>query len=167
MTAPLLAAAAAAAALAQAQADTLHQYRDLALSPDGARMASVEVDEALETPGDPHAAIVVRRARDGSVLERIDPCSSCSYSALAWSPDGAKLAFVAGDFATRSYTLEAAAAGKIQAIAKVQGVAGAARWSPDGTRLGWLVTPGARKRSGAVEAGAAQVGEIGAENDEQ
>lgn len=167
MPTPLLAAALAAAALTQAPADKLHQYRDLVLSPDGARIASVEVDEALETPGDPHAAIVVRRARDGAVLERVDPCSSCSYSALAWSPDGTQLAFVAGDFTTRSYTLEAASGGKMREIAKVQGVAGAARWSPDGTRLGWLVTPGARKRSGAVEAGAAQVGEIGTENDEQ
>jgi dipeptidyl aminopeptidase/acylaminoacyl peptidase len=167
VSATLLAALAAAAALAPSTPAQMHRYSDLVLSPDGDRIASLESDESLGAPSSPHAKIVIRRARDGEVLERIDPCAACNYDALAWSPDGRTLAFTAGDFATKSAVLEAASAGQVRELARIQGVAGAVRWSPDGTRLGWLVTPGARKRSGAVEAGAPQVGEIGADFAEQ
>jgi dipeptidyl aminopeptidase/acylaminoacyl peptidase len=167
MSAFSLAALAAASSLASAEPAQLHRYGDLVLSPDGEKIASVDSVEPLAGVSDVHAAIVVRSARDGQVIERIDPCKTCSYSALAWSPDGKTLAFTAGDFATKSAVLEAASGGKTVELAKIQGVAGAVRWSPDGSRLGWLTTPGARKRAGAVEAGAPQVGEIGTDFAEQ
>ena len=52
-------------------------------------------------------------------------------------------------------------------VLSLKGVAGTARWSPDGSRLALLATPGARKLSGAVEAGAPQIGEIGGVDDVQ
>ena len=41
------------------------------------------------------------------------------------------------------------------------------RWSPDGTRIALLVTPGAHKKTGAIEASAPMVGVIGDSEDEQ
>jgi dipeptidyl aminopeptidase/acylaminoacyl peptidase len=162
-----LAAAVAAAALAPAEASQMHQYDHLALSPDGERIAAVERAVPLDASGDAHAVVVVRRARDGAVLERFDPCASCSYAGLAWSADGRALAFTAADSAAKSATLEVGADGQTRALATIKGVAQTARWSPDGSRIGWLVTLGAHKQSGAREAGAPQVGEIGKSFDEQ
>ncbi len=50
---------------------------------------------------------------------------------------------------------------------RVKGVANTARWSPDGASIALLATVGAKKQTGAVEAGARQVGEIGVEEDAQ
>ena len=52
-------------------------------------------------------------------------------------------------------------------ISTIKGVASTARWSPDGAQLALLATVGAKKLTGATEAGAAQVGEIGTSEDEQ
>jgi dipeptidyl aminopeptidase/acylaminoacyl peptidase len=145
----------------------IRQYRDLALSPGGDRIAATEFSSTPGRPGEVHAVVVIRGAGDGAPLERLDPCPTCSYGGLAWSPDGASLAFTAGDFAARSASLEVASAGKLRVVATVTGVAQTPRWSPDGATLAWLETPGAKKRSGAVEAGAPQVGEIGGADDEQ
>ena len=57
--------------------------------------------------------------------------------------------------------------GKLTAVATIKGVANTARWSPDGASIAWLATVGAKKQTGAVEAGARQVGEIGVDEDAQ
>ncbi|MGI8841934.1 MAG: prolyl oligopeptidase family serine peptidase [Caulobacteraceae bacterium] len=97
----------------------------------------------------------------------MDPCPSCEYDGPAWSPDGGKLAFLAIDPATLTATLEIAQQGQVRLAATIKGLAATPRWSPDGTAIALLATVGARKRTGAVEAGAPQVGEIGEVNDEQ
>ena len=53
------------------------------------------------------------------------------------------------------------------ALTTIHGLAGALRWSPDGSKLALLVTIAAKKKAGALEAGAPQVGEIGTTPDEQ
>ena len=50
----------------------------------------------------------------------------------------------------------------------MKGVANSVRWSPDGRQLAFLATVGAKKLTGAVEAGERQVGEIGlAQNEDE
>jgi hypothetical protein len=70
----------------------------------------------------------------------------------------------ADDKAHQTFLFRAGAAKPLTAI---KGIANTPRFSPDGTRIAILATLGARKKTGAVEAAAAQVGEIGARNDEQ
>ncbi|UAJ11194.1 S9 family peptidase [Glacieibacterium megasporae] len=156
-----------AAVLAAATPDAgLHRFREVALSPAG-EVAAVESVVPIDTGApDPHTAIVVRSAT-GSILRRIDPCPTCGYGAPAWSPDGASIAFVVTDRATSTATLTVASGGKLRSLASVRGVAQTPRWSPDGKTIALLATEGATKATGAVEAGAAQVGEIGAADDEQ
>ncbi len=55
----------------------------------------------------------------------------------------------------------------VTTLATIHGVAQTPRWSPDGRSLALLAVAGATKATGAVEAGAPQVGEIGSDTDEQ
>ncbi|HTD29106.1 MAG TPA: prolyl oligopeptidase family serine peptidase, partial [Xanthomonadaceae bacterium] len=125
--------------------------------------------EALDPgnlPEEAHAAIVVRAA-DGKIIAQYDPCKSCRYSDTAWSPKGDALALLATDSKTDRTTLYVLKNNVLRAVTTIAGVANTVRWSPDDERIALLVTPGAHKKTGAVEAGAAQVGEIGVSEDEQ
>ena len=101
------------------------------------------------------------------MLQTLDPCPTCGYAGLAFSPDGRSLAFVATDAEAATATLEAAQGRSVRAVATVKGTAATPRWSPDGRTLALLATPGARKAAGATQAGIPQVGEIGVVDDEQ
>ena len=150
------------AAAAQTPAG-LHTYTGASLSPDGARIASVEALEPFATAAArPRGPVVVRSARTGAVEASFDPCPSCRYSGAAWSPRGDALAFIAYDPVRNRAALELVRGGRATALAAVDGVAEAPRFSPDGATIALMATPGAHKQTGAVEAGAQQVGDIGA-----
>jgi dipeptidyl aminopeptidase/acylaminoacyl peptidase len=162
--ASLLAGAGAYAAAPQGMRD----YRALALSADGERIAAIESVDTGEQGKRPHAAIVVRDAASGKVTSLFDPCATCSYDFPSWSPGQKALSFIASDSKAGTATLYVVRDAKKPApVATVKGVANTARWSPDGSQLALLATVGAKKMTGATEAGARQVGEIGSEEDEQ
>jgi dipeptidyl aminopeptidase/acylaminoacyl peptidase len=147
-------------------AQPLHQYADLAIAPAGDRVASVESAAEPDAPGVAPTAVVLRAAGDGHVIGRLDPCQGCSYSGLAFGPAG-QLAFIARDKGTGTATLIVQTGRTTRRLASVQGLAATPRWSPDGRRIALLVTIGARKETGATQAGVREVGEIGQVNDEQ
>ena len=150
-----------------AQAAQMREYRSVAISAGGESIAAIESSD----PGIPgrraHAAIVVRDAASGRITAQYDPCAACSYDFPSWSPDRKGLAFIGANRETGEATLWVARDGKTIAAATVKGVANTARWSPDGASIALLATVGAKKQTGAVEAGARQVGEIGVEEDAQ
>ncbi|MEO7504271.1 MAG: S9 family peptidase [Sphingomicrobium sp.] len=124
-------------------------------------MADIEVGAAA------HSAVVIRSARDGRVLRRIDPCSSCTYSDLTYGPRGDAIAFLARDQRKGAAMLMVARSAAVSTVATINGLASTPRFSTDGNRIAMLVTLGATKETGATQAGARQVGEIGVANDEQ
>ena len=138
----------------------------LALSPKGDRVVDVEASDPGNLADDPHGAVVLRGA-DGKALGTFDPCKACRYSDTAWAPSGTAFAFVATDRKAGKASLYVVENGKPRVAAAVVGIANDVRFSPDGARIAFLATVGAHKMTGAVEAGAAQVGEIGQSNDEQ
>jgi len=138
-----------------------HRYGGLTLSPSGLEVASLEGDAA------PHSVVVIRSTRDGRIVRRIDPCSSCTYSGLAYAPQGNAVAFLSRDQHKGTATLMLARGAAVSTVATVTGLASTPRFSPDGTRIAMLVTLGATKETGATQAGARQIGEIGVANDEQ
>ena len=150
---------------ALAAGTTIHQFSDLALAPAGDRTATVESDDPGNLSDEPHGKVVVRGA-DGRVLASFDPCKSCRYANPAFSPSG-EVVFLANDEKAGKTTLFQVANGAPRPLAVLAGVANTLRFSPDGGRIALLVTIGARKKTGATEAGAPQVGEIGEKNDEQ
>ncbi|HAV36326.1 MAG TPA: S9 family peptidase [Massilia sp.] len=158
--------ACAVLAAGNAAAAPLRDYRAPAIRDGGERIAAIEADAAA--PGKPyHAQVVVRDGATGKILARYDPCAGCSYDFPSWSPDRASLAFIDADAAAGSATLWVVRDGEPRAAASIRGVANTARWSPDGARIALLATVGARKQTGAVEAGERLVGEIGVNEDAQ
>lgn len=148
-------------------ADKLRDYRSLTISAAGDRVAAIESVDPGGLPRRPHATVVVRSTSGGNIVSQFDPCASCTYNHPAWSPDGKSLAFIGTDRKAGSATLYVARQTEVAALVTLKGIANTARWSPDGTQLAMLATVGAKKLTGAVEAGARQVGEIGIEEDEQ
>lgn len=155
-----------AGAAAAAEPVVIRQHEALALAPDGNRVVDVEALDPGDLTEEPHGSVVVRAA-NGKVLAQYDPCAACRYADTGWAPRADAFAFVGTDFKAGKATLYVVSAGKLRAGAAIDGVANTVRWSPDGGAIALLVTQGAHKKTGAVEAGAALVGEIGESNDEQ
>jgi dipeptidyl aminopeptidase/acylaminoacyl peptidase len=160
------AAALLMASAAPLAAQPLHQYASLVIAPQGDTVASVESGQEPDAPTPTHGVIVVRRSADGQILARIDPCKTCDYANLAYGPGG-QLAFIARDRKLGTASLMVQQGRAARRLATVNGLAADPRWSPDGKSIALLVTIGAQKETGAVQAGARQVGEIGETNDEK
>src|SRR4029453_9382103 len=87
----------AAAGIAAAAPAGMHEYRALALSGTGERLAAIEsVNQGGAAKGPP-GVITVRDAASGKILSTYDPCASCSYDFPSWSPDRAALSFIGSD----------------------------------------------------------------------
>ena len=149
-------------------AEGMRSYRSLAISGDGERLAALESVE-----GEAKAAprIVVRETATGNVVSIFEQsnCNGCRIEAPVWSPDQKAMALISTDAKAGTATVNILRDGKLTPVATVKGVANTVRWSPDGRQLAFLATVGAKKLTGAVEAGARQVGEIGVaeQEDEQ
>ncbi|WP_174273399.1 alpha/beta hydrolase family protein [Sphingomonas bacterium] len=140
----------------------LVRYAGVTLDPAGRTIASVDSPQARGAPTAGHGTLVLRDT-SGKVIARQDPCGSCRYGGLAWSPDGASLAFVAsGEGNAIVYALEK---GALRKVTTVKGLAGGLRWSPDGRTIALLATIDATKETGATQPGVRQVGVIGAHED--
>lgn len=139
---------------------SVHGYGALTLAPGGKRLAAIESAETVGTASDNRAAIVIRSAK-GEITGRFDPCQTCRYGGPAWSADGQKLAFIGSDMRAGAATLFVIEGDKVRAAATVKGVASTPRWAPNGQSIAMLATVGARKQTGATQAGVRQVGEIG------
>ena len=160
----ILAALAGASLSVPASAATLHEYAGLALSPSGDRVAAIETDAIPDATRKEHGHIVIRSASTGKILSSLDPCATCDYSGLAFAPGG-RLVYLQRAKGTTKLMIQGA--GAPVTLATIEGIAQEPRFSPDGKRIALLVTMGARKETGATQAGIRQVGEIGEKNDEQ
>ncbi|MFS2026793.1 prolyl oligopeptidase family serine peptidase [Massilia sp. CT11-137] len=155
----------AAAALAHADPAGMRTYRTLAMTANGERIAAVEAVEGVARTG---PRIVVRDTATGriaSTWQKAD-CAPCRLESLAWSPDQKTLAAIVADPRAGTAGVVLVRDGRVTPLATIRGVAGTVRWSPDGRQVAFLTTVGAKKLTGAVEAGARQVGEIGLAQDE-
>ena len=146
--------------------DALRDHQALAVSPAGDRVLNVETLDPGNLSEEAHGTVVLRDAH-GKILAQHDPCSSCKYGDTAWSPRGDAFAFVAADFKAGKTTIYVVANDALRDLITIEGTANTLRFAPDGTRLALLVTLGAHKKTGAIEAGAPMVGEIGVSEDEQ
>ena len=154
----------------------MHQYASVALSPDGRKIASVETVREPFATTEQHGAVVIRSS-DGTVLDRIDVCPNCRYSGLNWRGDSQRLAFVASADGVAmlfgAMPRPPGAASDLKhpfvpyRITLIKGLLASPRWSAQGNSIAVLATAGARKETGATQAGVREVGEVGGSDDSQ
>ena len=118
----------------------VHQFAQVALSPDGRRFVYVEV------VGDRSAIRLADVAKPGAA-HTITACPGrrCDEGDVAWSPDGRQLAFVTTDARGQGQVAveDFAGSGGARVVTAAKGPLSTPRWSPDGTRLAFLYSAGA------------------------
>src|ERR1700733_976875 len=135
----------------------VHQFSQVALSPDGRRFAYVEA------VGDRSAIRIAEVAKPG-VARTITACPArkCDESAVAWSPEGRRIAFVTTDAKGQTQVaLEDFASGGARVLTAAKGPLSTPRWSPDGTRIAFLYSPGAPKAPSPLNPSTPDAGIVG------
>ena len=141
-----------------------HNFRQVAISPDGARVAWVE---NLHGPGgEPSGAtaIYVSDVAGKTSSQRVTASTEGDVTerAIAWAPDSRRLAFVSN--ASGRPQLYVADLAHIKAQPRVltdlEGAFDDPRWSPDGTKLAFLIIENPPREAGPLAAMSPQTGEI-------
>jgi dipeptidyl aminopeptidase/acylaminoacyl peptidase len=144
----------------------VHRFLELALSPDGGLVASVEGDSPPNGFFPPIRDLIVRRVHDGAATTIALPCgrvTQCWPAAPSWARDGKHLSFslrTPGSHARSVYTV-AADGSSLTKVLAFSGTINALKYGPDG-RLAMLATENAGKEAGATEAGTPIAGDLDA-----
>jgi dipeptidyl aminopeptidase/acylaminoacyl peptidase len=160
-----LAAAPLSPDAAQNSLFALHDFREVAISPDGGRVAWIEAAPNRIEGELPSLSIYVKDLRDaGAGAKRIADPSSMAQG-LAWSADG-RLAFLS-DVESRGqmqlYVAEKPGRGKPRKIGEFKGYVELPKWSRDGKSIAVLEIEGSSRVPGPTEATASATGVIGSE----
>jgi dipeptidyl aminopeptidase/acylaminoacyl peptidase len=135
----------------------VHQFSQVALSPDGRRFAYVEA------VGDRSAIRLAEVATPG-VARTITACPGrrCDESGVAWSPEGRRIAFVTADAKGQAQiAVEDFSSGAARVLTSAKGPLSTPRWSPDGTRIAFLYSPGAPKVPSPLNPSTPDAGVVG------
>ena len=142
----------------------VHQFTQVALSPDGRRFVYVEA------AGD-RTAIRLADVAKPAVAHTITACPGrrCDEGDVAWSPDGRRLAFVTTDARGQSQVAveDFAGSGGARMMTAAKGPLSTPRWSPDGTRLAFLYSAGAPRPPSPLGPSSPAAGVIGGKFYEQ
>jgi dipeptidyl aminopeptidase/acylaminoacyl peptidase len=140
-----------------------HAFLEVAISPDGVHVASVEGDSP-ESGGRPVVrSLIIRGVHEGSAVVVDLPCGTapeCWPASPAWSSDGKTLVFALrkpGSHARSVYRVRADGTELTELLA-FQGTITQLRYGPTG-RLALLAVANATKEVGAIEAGAPITGD--------
>jgi dipeptidyl aminopeptidase/acylaminoacyl peptidase len=129
--------------------------REVALSPDGSRVAWVEKLRAADG-SDRHSVVRVSRL-DGSAPRTLTAAHDRRPHRerdVAWSPDGRQIALLSDATEDGQMQLYVAPAdgGGPRVLTRARGQLAHPRWSPDGTRLAVLYVAGSTQEQGALVA---------------
>jgi dipeptidyl aminopeptidase/acylaminoacyl peptidase len=155
----------------------VHQFSQVAISPDGRRIAYVESagDRNVVRLADLEGAGAGRGAvgaRLGAVRAATAcPGRACDETEVAWSPDGRRVAFVSAgpNGQPQIAVAEVAGTGAVTAriVTAAKGPLATPRWSPDGTRIAFLYSPGAPKVPSPLNPSTPDAGVVGSKIYEQ
>ena len=152
-------------------AQLVHRFLQVEISPDAALVASVEGDSPPSGYYPPIRDLVIRRVRDGAAVKVAMPCGrvpQCWPGAPAWTLDGKHLSFslrTPGSHARSVYTVAADGSG-LTKLLDFGGTIDDLQYGPDGL-LAMLATENANKEVGATEAGTPIAGDLDEATPEQ
>jgi dipeptidyl aminopeptidase/acylaminoacyl peptidase len=134
----------------------VHTFKQVAISPDGKRVAWVESlkGKAQEPTG--NAAIYVATLGSSEQPRRVsagDGSAEYAEHDIAWSPGSKKLAFLSdkeGSDQLELYVADASGHG-VRQLTHLSGFLASPSWSPDGKRLALLFTENAPRAAGPLE----------------
>jgi dipeptidyl aminopeptidase/acylaminoacyl peptidase len=135
----------------------VHNISEIAVSPDGKRLAWVDVGAIL-------FASVGNLGQTQRITAASSPDNSCTESDLTWSPDSAALAFLSdcADLGGQSdLYLSHLDGNPPRRLSTLHGDVDAPAFSPDGKRIAFLYVEGATRPAGALAAMDAPSGVIG------
>lgn len=140
----------------------LHDFREVAISPDGGKVAWIESAPGKIESDLPSLSVYIKDLRDaGAGAKRIGDPSSMAQG-LAWSQDG-KLAFLSDADShgqMQLYMAEKPGRGKPRKIGEFKGYIEQPQWSPDGKSIAVLEIEGSGRVPGPTEATAPATGVI-------
>lgn len=144
-----------------------HDFKSVAIAPDGRHVASIETSDD-GSDGDAPAALVIRDLHGGAVTVPL-PCTAgpdCKVDSPTWSTNG-QLAFLVSRPHEGVAEIDTMEKGSTALrVLSFNGTLDRLRFGP-GNRLAVLATAQAHKLVGRAEPGAPLVGDIGDEVDEQ
>ena len=149
-----------------AQFAKLVELRDVALSPDGGRLAWTQSQNGPSGPiADKGELFLLDLAKSGAAPLRFGACKragGCDEGSPVFSPDGKSLAFLSDAAAKgqRQLYLRDLAKGTSRQLTKLAGAVSSPAFSPDGARLSALVIEGDVDAAGPLGPAARDVGVI-------
>jgi len=168
-------AAAPHRSLAQVRADLehAHAFDQVAISPDGKRIAWSEA--ASERRGaktlTTEAIFVAEVAGGIAGARRVTGCprGTCDDASFVWSPDGTMLAFLTTDATSGQAQLAVApiTTGRARTLSAARGPLADPKWSPDGKQIAVLYTKDGPKSPGPLNPSARDAGVLGSKYFEQ
>ena len=152
----------------------IHQFNNVAISPDGKRVAYHESYDTLGPDGKPQkrSALFIRDADASTPSVRVSACASadavCTETGFVWAPDGVHYAFLSTEPKGEQTQIYIGGDGAApHKVTDIKGDLHDVRWSPNGKSLAFLFIPDAQKPAGALSAYARDLGVVGEKIDEQ
>ena len=140
----------------------LHEFREVAISPDGGKVAWVESVPGKAEGEMPSLSVYLKDLHDTAAAKRLGDAGSMAQG-LTWSQDN-RLAFLSDSDShgqMQLYVVEKPGRGKPHKIGEIKGYVEQPQWSPDGRSIALLEIEGITRVPGPTEATAPDTGVIG------
>ncbi len=150
----------------------VHEFSQVAISPDGKQVAWVESLTEKNGAPSPNSAIYVADVKDPKAARQITAGvagAPHAESDVAWSPDSKRLAFLsdAAKAGQSQLYVASAAGGAARRLTQLKGFLASPGWSPDGKTVALLFTENATRAAGPLVAETPDEGVVGQEIHEQ